>query len=575
MNEVIPILKQELRKKTTQLQIDPGLYADHDGNVIMSIASALRRQNFKVLGARVTDWCALSGQQGLVNVWVQLPYHFPDEAERSARRRSRLDTNEPEIAYMRTSLAEQVRESVNKAMRGLNGKHVVLAVGEGRCYLPAHKGGRHENAARRRGDESLQAWRIWNLKISKAYSDVEVSFRKTAERIEEKIMDWMRKGSIPILEHMAAVIPPRDRVLLLDEYERAQNEHGQGFRVLQTEAEKASRKEFDEAFVKMRKEFRPWLTSRLAKKHSYEVYQEEKKAYRKRRQEAKALDQREGSPNKKPSSTATAPLDLSKSRRAPPSTGTIQDVLINSYREPEGEDDGQRDLLKSIHTDIVETEKERLDRMEEEDWELVDDIIDISSPEPYPIEENWDSPDFASMDERGESMGAGENSRRVHFDILEEEDLAPEMEASLYTPEGVVDHSDVVVSPEPASSVITGGDRDKVSNSDLANFIEDKDLVLSISTGLANSGNIPRDLVFPSSPNSVPSMKPRTGSPGTNHGARDGICENASGPTKVDRNPPENTPIPIEISAETEENLNNVSQCKGVNPERMEQLNLN
>ena len=366
MDEVIPILKQELRKKTTQLQIDPGLYAEHDGNVIMSIASALRRQNFKVLGARVADWCALSGQQGLINVWVQLPYHFPDEAERSARRRSRLDTNEPEIAYMRTSLAEQVRESVNRAIRGLNGKHVVLAVGEGRCYLPAHKGGRHEKAARRRGDEPLEAWRIWNLKISKSYSDVEVSFRKTAERIEDKIMEWMKNGSIPILEHMAAVIPHRERILLLDEYERAKNENGQGFRVLQSDAEKASRKEFEEAFVKMREDFRPWLTSRVAKKHSYEVYQEEKKAYRKRRQEAKALDQREGSPNKKPSSTATAPLDLSKSRRAPPSTGTIQDVLINSYREPEGEDDGrERDLLKSIHKDIQKTEKERMDRMEE------------------------------------------------------------------------------------------------------------------------------------------------------------------------------------------------------------------
>ena len=249
--------------------------------------------------------------------------------------------------------------------------------------------------------------------------------------------------------------------------------------------------------------------------------------------------------------------------------------MINSYREPEGEDDGQRDLLKSIHTDIVETEKERMDRMEEEDWELVDDIIDISSPEPYPIEENWDSPDFASMDERGESMGAGDNSRHVHFDVLEEEDLAPEMEASLYTPEGEVDHSDVVVLPEPASPVTTGGDRDNVSNSDLTNFIQDKDLVLSRSTGLANSGNIPADLVFPSSPNSVPSVKPRTGSPGTNHGARDGICENASGPTQVDRNPPENTSIPIEIPVETEEDLNNVSQCKGVNPERMKQLNLN
>ena len=580
MNEVLPILKQELRRKTTQLQIDPGLYPDHDGNVIMSIASALRRQNFKVLGAKVTDWCALSGQQGLVNMWVQLPHHFPDEAERNARRKSRLNVNEPDIAYLRTSLAEQVRESVNRAMRGLNGKHVVLAVGEGRCYLPAQKGGRHENAARRRGDEALQAWRIWNLKISKAYSDVEISFRKTAERIEEKIMDWMKNGSIPVLEHMAAVIPPPDRVLLLDEYERAKNEHGQGFRLLQTTAEKATRKEFDEAFDKMREEFRPWLTSRMAKKHSYEVYQEEKKAYRKRRQEAKALDQREGSPNKKPSSTAEAPLDLSKSRRAPPSTCKIQDVLINSYREQEGGDEGQRDLLKNIHKDIVGTKKERTDPMEEEDWELVDDIIDLSSPErPYspgaPIGENWESPDFISTD-GGVSMEAADNSRRVHFGVLEEEDLAPEMETSLYTPECIMDPSEEVASPKPASSVDTGGDRDNVSNSDLTNFIQDKDLVLSRSTGLANSGNIPADLVFPSSPpSSVPSVKPRTGSPGTKYGPRDGICENASGPTQVDRNPPEDTSIPPEIPAETEENLDNVSQCKGVNPERMKQLNLN
>ena len=583
MDEVIPIMKQELRKKTTQLQIDSGLYADHDGNVIMSIASALRRQNFKVLGCRVADWCSLSGQQGLVNVWVQLPYNFPDEAERNARRRNRLDYNGPDIAYMRTSLVDQVRESVNKAMRGLNGKHVVLAVGEGRCYLPAQKGGRQENAARRKGDEALQAWKIWNLKISKAHSDVEVSFRKTAERIEDKLMDWMKNGSIPILEHMAAVIPPRDRVLLLEEYERAKNEHGQGFRLLQTPAEKATRGEFDEAFVQMRRDFKPWLTSRLAKKHWYEVYREEKKEDRKRRQEAKALDPREGSPNKKSSSntnTNTAPLDLSKSRTAPLSTGSIQDVLINSYREPGGGDDGQQDLLRSIHGDIQETEQERRERMEVEDWELVDDIIDIASPErPYspgaPIGENWESLNFTSVDERGGSMEAGNHSRRVHFDILEEEDLTPEMETSLYTPECVVDQSEYVASPKPASSALADGERDKVSNSDLANFIEDKDLVLSKSPGLANSGTIPRDLVFPPSPHSVPSMKPRTGSSGTKYGARDGNCENASGPSLFDQNPQETTPIPIEMPVETDENPNNVSQCKGVNPEKMMQLNLN
>ena len=70
-------------------------------------------------------------------------------------------------------------------------------------------------------------------------------------------------------------------------------------------------------------------------------------------------------------------------------------------------------------------------------------------------------------------------------------------------------------------------------------------------------------------------MKPRTGSSGTKYGARDGNCENASGPPLVDQNPQGTTPIPIEMPVETDENPNNVSQCKGVNPEKMMQLNLN
>ena len=125
--QLIPIMKEELRDKTAQIQINSGLFSEHDGNITMSIVSALRRAKFRVIGCIVNDWCSLNGYQGVVNVWVQLPNNFPDEAEKSTRRRNKLNVNvngeQPNVAYLRTSLAEHLRENANRAMRDLTGKH--------------------------------------------------------------------------------------------------------------------------------------------------------------------------------------------------------------------------------------------------------------------------------------------------------------------------------------------------------------------------------------------------------------------------------------------------------------------
>ena len=113
---------------------------------------------------------------------------------------------------------------------------------------------------------------------------------------------------------------------------------------------------------------------------------EEKRESRKRRQEAKALDHQGQSVNKKPSSTA--PLDLSKSGEVPPygagtgsqsNTAPVQsteEVLLNSYQES-WEDDGQSDLLRSIHEDIQVSKERLIEHMEEGN----STVVNIRSPE--------------------------------------------------------------------------------------------------------------------------------------------------------------------------------------------------
>ena len=571
--QLIPIMKEELRDKTAQIQINSGLFSEHDGNITMSIVSALRRAKFRVIGCIVNDWCSLNGYQGVVNVWVQLPNNFPDEAEKSTRRRNKLNFNvngeQPNVAYLRTSLAEHLRENANRAMKDLTGKHVVLGVGESRAYLPANKGGRQENAARRRNDESLTAWKIWNLTISKANSDVEISFRKTAEKIEEKLMDWIRNGSISIIENMASIIPHRDRLQLLDEYEKAKNQAGQGFRVLTTPAEMESRREFEEAFVRMRKEFRPWLTSKLAKKHWTDVYMEEKRESRKRRQ----LDLQSQSVNKKPSSTE--PLDLSKSKEAPPygsgtgsqpNTAPVQsteEVLLNSYSEP-WEDDGQSDLLRSIHEDIQVTKERLIENMEEGNSA----VVDICSPE---HEYNPEEPVglFTSIEEISEDMGVGD-SRHVHFEIPEEDNQMPVEETNLFTPENEENQCPFDASSEAVLSTSVDKQSDvNISHPDPTNFGSPKDLVLSKSSGPANLRNIPRDLVFPSPTSPVLSVKTQTENLGAIHGTQDGTRFYASGPMTPDQQLQEDDTILIGKPEMTDINSNTMPPCKEGNPERL------
>ena len=579
--QLIPIMREELRNKTAQIQINSGLFSDHDGNVTLGIVSALRRAKFRVIGCQVNDWCSLSGYQGVVNVWVQPPNNFPDEAEKSTRRRNRLNVNEPDIAYLRTTLAEHMREKANGAMRDLTGNHIVLGVGESRTYLPANKGGRQENAARRRNDESLAPWKIWNLTISKANSDVEISFRKTAEKIEERIIDWIRNGSVSILENMASIIPHRDRLRLLDEYEKARTQTGQGFRLLTTPAEMESRREFEEAFVRMRKEFKPWLTSKLAKKHWTDVYMEEKKESRKRRQEAKALDHQGQSVNKKPSSTA--PLDLSKSGEVPPygagtgsqsNTAPVQsteEVLLNSYQES-WEDDGQSDLLRSIHEDIQVSKERLIEHMEEGN----STVVNIRSPEheydpEEPVVETLEEFGiFTSMEGRSGNMRAGDHSHHVRFEVPEEENQRPVMEANLFTPENEENQCPFDASSEAVLSTSVDRQREmNISHPDPTNFGSVEDLVSSNPSGPANLRNIPRDLVFPSPASPVLSVKTQTEDLGTVHGPRDGKRFYASGPFTPDQQQQENTPILIGKPEKTDINSNTMPPCKEGNPERL------